>query len=185
MPCPCTNGAEIKTGLLNCLAPLCPDFLHGTPPHTDAPAPAHMLCLYFKLTVIITLTDVTSSNGSACVSRMQPGTTGSLPKQVIFSPVRPSENTFGHLLSGCIIPAMLPNPFLHFPTSHQLLVYISEDHLEQTLTVREVRLSVVLPVSWAISPFLSPLVFWCLQASPSLPSKPASRKDSLVTYSLV
>lgn len=54
MPCPCTNGAEIKTGLLNCLAPLCPDFLHGTPPHTDAPAPAHMLCLYFKLTAIIT-----------------------------------------------------------------------------------------------------------------------------------
>lgn len=120
VPCPCTRGVE--TSLLSCSGPLFPagpltqDFSISLTslPHTNAPATAHMLWL-LEADGFHHPTDVISLNGSVCVSRTQPGPTGSLLGQAIFSPVFPSENASRHLLSGCVIPATPSNPYYISP----------------------------------------------------------------------
>lgn len=139
MPCPCSCGGETRTEFSSCLAhsvlsvtsSRIPLSLLPAPPHTNTPAPA-LMPLLLQANGYHHPTKGILSNDSAYIFKAQPGTIGYLPEQVIPQSLLTCVSFRKHprhLFSGCILPATLPSPFLHLPTSHQLHVYTSEDSL--------------------------------------------------------
>lgn len=137
MACPCTGGTETRTEFLNGLAPLSPPNTlslssFSLPSVINTPTPAPKLLLlqgnsYHRPTCHIIKCLCLCFQGTVGYHRILAGTSHLLVTSC--SPMCFSENTPGTYFLDTLFQPLSPTPLYTFPTSHQLLVYTSEDIL--------------------------------------------------------